>query len=519
MPDCQELNCTSNCLEEPTPDGCYECVCSDPVANVCPPIPPCPSRCQIKLGSGCPSCSCPEEVTEPPCPRVSCPNSCTEITGPDGCPACDCPPPDVVCPQMPACALGCIDRSDEAGYEACLTCNCTIIEDLLEENQIIPTDAAGENPNLAPEVEPFLDTIDPGLVAGPEVRRPEPPASTNPNTLNSSDPRVMSNGMPNNGNPQIETTGLPNNVNPQVETVGPPNNGNPEMGSVGLPPNIGNPQAETVGLPLPLGEGAPRNPTNSNIPPPPDYVDTFQPDSSGSPSRNPASNPSFSQLPNERQRINPAIPQNGPRQPPFDIQCGETSCPPGCSLCIQSDNCGRCLCGEHARICPAVPSCPPQCIGPGQLGCFTCSCPLPSPSQFPGGLVSSLPGLLPSIPTIVREEIDFSSAENFFPASNGRLPPHVTLVRVPSSGPPMRHILDPFSGQDHLGNRVNGPNIRNIQNSPNLNQSPFSHLDPNNRPSRRPQEPFTPSNGFIALRNIPSDLLGISRFHTRRENL
>merc|ERR1719259_174524 len=62
-------------------------------------------------------------------------------------------------------------------------------------------------------------------------------------------------------------------------------------------------------------------------------------------------------------------------QSPFEVPCGASYCQDGCVLCIQSDGCGRCLCGQMATVCPAVPVCKVACIVSRPDGCSECSCP------------------------------------------------------------------------------------------------------------------------------------------------
>ncbi|KAF2345524.1 hypothetical protein FHG87_023720, partial [Trinorchestia longiramus] len=160
-------------------------------------------------------------------------------------------------------------------------------------------------------------------------------------------------------------------------------------------------------------------------------------------------------------RPNVDAPRVRPNQRRPNIPCGETSCPPGCFLCIQRNSCGRCLCGNSARICPAVPACSPSCITPGRDGCFTCSCPNPQgPFQrIPGPPAGFSPG--PFFPGAGPPPGQVFKLRG---TSNGRQPPFQPVIRVNLARP------------NQLGPRAQSP-------------------------------------GRLAIQSIPPELLGVSRFH------
>uniref|UniRef100_A0A2P2HZ12 Nascent polypeptide-associated complex subunit alpha, muscle-specific form-like n=1 Tax=Hirondellea gigas TaxID=1518452 RepID=A0A2P2HZ12_9CRUS len=459
MPDCELLNCSITCDQLPTPDGCLECVCPDIAQDICPPIPACPSRCQVQLGSGCPRCTCPDEVPSQ-CPAVTCPTSCTEITGPDGCPACECPPEDRVCPELPACPLGCIDESSDPIHAGCLECNCTIIEELLAENQIIPVDEIDLGPDDF-DVELVPDSVDSGLLIVTEE------VDLNFTPIDNLDPTITyptDADFPNSD--VFLTTILPNqfeanNVNlddniPIEPRIGPDvNTGTNIPVAEPFTPNA-NPQ-------LPE-ESQNANPGENNIPESPQVQQTANPES-------PQVIPNINGENNQgAQRVGSSgRPQDFPNrqnsQPSVNIPCGETSCPPGCTLCIQNNSCGRCLCGNAARICAAVPACQPACISSGPGGCFTCGCPAP------GNFLQQFhePELRPFLgPQIIVTTFDHDSEERFIP--------------ILEEGP----IIVPI-GRGHPGRPP--PVIRGF-----------------------PVGRRGPSTGQIAIQNIPQHLLGTSRF-------
>jgi len=397
LPDCDALNCTastpsSSCSEQMDIDGCLECICTEEIQNVCPPIPACPSRCQIQLTSGCPICTCPDEATERPCPLVSCPASCKETVGPDGCPTCECPPPDTICPQMPACPLGCIDQHEKPAYENCLECNCTIIEELLNDNQIIPTDAIDDA--LGNEAEIFSEAIDPGLFL-----------EDNPDVLY-----------------DTSTVDLPFDTT-TVDFFPPDYPDQTVSPTANIPPNAGRQPAPPSHSDRPSNPLVPSNSSPNPQRNRPDLSNRMQ-DGRPNPNQNPQSNRQPQPNPNRNQQTN--------RQPQPNIPCGDTSCPQGCSLCIQRDGCGRCLCGDNARVCPPVPACPVNCISAGADGCISCNCPSNRLPPNVGTLVPSLADL-PIIPALIAAAggIDFNSAEDFFP---GPLPPNVNILGGPPPG-------------------------------------------------------------------------------------
>ena len=419
MPDCEQLNCSLPCTLVLTPDGCSACSCpskSDSnirnllqAESVCPPVPACPSRCQVQHGSGCPHCICPEELGHQ-CPIVTCPPSCQRVTGQDGCPSCNCPPRDRLCPPMPACPLGCIGSSDQPQLENCLSCNCTLAEKLFLENQILPDEPLEVIPITSLDVELItIAAIDSGLVD------PTEPNST-----------PVSNDI------------LPAVVNTNIPTI--------TSSAPTIPPsNI----QKTSTLPNPFIQNA--NDLNSGV--------------------------TIPVAPRQRPNINNVRSSPPKRRPSLNIPCGETSCPQGCSLCIQSNSCGRCLCGNQARVCPPVPACRPSCISSTPDGCFSCYCPSPSaaagpePQSFVSGFDIN-PFGIPEEQTGLGPQMGFDSQIGPIQFSLNR----GSEEAIDQAGPPFGPFLKVLS---------------DIRRGPS-NRGPIS--------------------GQVAVQRIPPGLLGISRF-------
>ena len=505
MADCQEFNCTVPCTVQPTPDGCSTCSCPRSTAQqkeaVCPPIPACPSRCQVQLGSGCPRCTCPEEVA-PQCPQVTCPHTCTVITGVDGCPACECPPQDRVCPKLPACALGCIDLSDDPQHEGCLSCNCTLAADLIAQNQILPN--SEQDPTISPDVEIItIETIDPGLINPTELDVNQLTGDINPNGIAVNNPLTPANGPidpllinPNNQpassipvNSNIQPAGSPP-VNPNIQPVSslPVNPNIQPVSSLPVNPNI----QPTGSLPIipniqqagPLPTHHSTQPEGSILPTPNIQPASVLPNPFAPNAVNPNADVPLPTATRHRPQSHNNGLNNQPTQqsPLLNIPCGETSCPPGCSLCIQRNSCGRCLCGNLARVCPAVPACRPSCISAGPGGCFSCTCPAPS-TVGPGGGFNA-PGFGPPL--------GFQP----FPGQQ-RFNPQL----VPS-------ILGFSFGSEEREDSPFGPFIRGRPGPVRLGGPARLGGPPRlGRPTHR-----QPSPGQIAVQNIPQGLLGTSRF-------
>jgi len=125
---------------------CY-CNANIDAEGTCPPVPSCPSRCQLRLTGGCPQCTCPEEL-KPPCPKVSCPRQCQSTTDSNGCPSCECPPAERVCPAIPECPLGCLEQGAD-----CISCNCTVPGKSGPMKEDIDEGLMGTTENVIDEIE------------------------------------------------------------------------------------------------------------------------------------------------------------------------------------------------------------------------------------------------------------------------------------------------------------------------------------------------------------------------------